>query len=460
MLHPRMNQKTQTRVEQKTALRVDPRLVMSAKILELPQQELEALVEQELADNPALEKLDNIDGEEFYFSSPPKSEKPKTEVVNYDEDWDGYGYYDSDFDWVENVASPVSLQNYLAMQLLAIVPMRLHELAKFVLDSVNDNGYLEIPEEEIANVTGANLEDVRKVVQLLQKCDPAGVGAHDLQECLKLQLQDSEDTISKLAYQIVCNDWQNVPKREIKGLTRKYKVKKEQIIKAFDRIASLHPFPGTSFDSKYPKPKTYHAGSVVPDIVFHRDENGIWIDIRGCDPKELAINRWYLEKYERSKNAAKTQDDKFIQEFVTRAQNFLNGLEQRRITLAKIAVNLLKEQLGFITTSSYRFLKPLTRTKLARAIRMHESTVSRATMNKFVGLPNGDVIPFEVFFKPSLRVKKMIEDILRYENPANPLSDREISEMLKRKGVVIARRTVNKYREQIRALSSHTRRSA
>jgi RNA polymerase sigma-54 factor len=121
---------------------------------------------------------------------------------------------------------------------------------------------------------------------------------------------------------------------------------------------------------------------------------------------------------------------------------------------------LVLKQGGFISTGDYQFLKSLTRSKLAKDLGVHESTISRATNGKFCQLPNGEIVSFEVFFKPALRVQKMIEEILSYENPSNPLSDERIREMLAEKGVQVARRTVNKYRSRTKMLSSRQRRSA
>ncbi|HLO98784.1 MAG TPA: hypothetical protein VK171_09345, partial [Fimbriimonas sp.] len=121
---------------------------------------------------------------------------------------------------------------------------------------------------------------------------------------------------------------------------------------------------------------------------------------------------------------------------------------------------LIENQSGFVSTGDAAFLQPLTRTQMARDLGMHESTISRATQGKFAQLANGEVISFEVFFKPALRIQKMIEEILATENPDNPLSDERIAQILAGKGVQVARRTVNKYRDRTKLLSSRKRRSA
>ena len=128
--------------------------------------------------------------------------------------------------------------------------------------------------------------------------------------------------------------------------------------------------------------------------------------------------------------------------------------------MGRVGRYLLERQSGFIETGEYRFLTSMTRTQLARALDLHESTISRATMGKFVQIANGEVVPFEAFFKPALRVQKMIEEILAHENPNAPLSDERIAQMLAERGVVVARRTVNTYRDRTKLLSSRRRRTA
>jgi RNA polymerase sigma-54 factor len=135
-------------------------------------------------------------------------------------------------------------------------------------------------------------------------------------------------------------------------------------------------------------------------------------------------------------------------------------LEQRRNTLQKIGEYLLDKQANFLNTGSYQFLQPLTRSRMAHDIGLHESTVSRATSDKFVQIPTGALVNFDVFFKPALRVQKMIEEILSTENPDNPLSDDRIAEILAHQGIQVARRTVNKYRDRTKFLSSRKRHTA
>ncbi|HWP30589.1 MAG TPA: RNA polymerase factor sigma-54 [Fimbriimonadales bacterium] len=457
-LHQETSQKTKTEV--RTQLHVDPRVIVSAKILELPLCELEVAVEQELSDNPALEREESakeiVKEEEEIFKKFYKSRNEPREEEQFFET-------ENNADWTDFIPSKVSLHDYLLAQLLPIVKPHQKELAKFIVHSVNEQGYLEIPDEEIAYLCGSDLDEVREVIEKLQSCEPTGVGARDLKECLLLQLRATRDEVSELACSIVQNHWDSVLRRRTTGIARSYGVSKGAVERAFELITSLSPYPGETFGGELNLTSYRATPSITADVVYHRDETGIQIEVRGCDPSEFFINPQYRARYLqiRSQSSRITPEEKtHVKEYVNRAVTFVKSLKQRKITLMKIAMYLLKEQGGFITTGSYHFLKPLTRLQIARALGMHESTVCRATMNKYVQLVNKDVVSFDFFFKPALRIQKLIEEILQNENPNHPLSDREISEILKRQGVHVARRTVSKYREQIRMLSSFHRRSA
>ncbi len=462
----RNSQSITPRIDVRVGLRVDPKVVLSSRILELPQFELEQAVQQEIIDNPALEmveeQFDQISEEEL-----TRTITRTAETKSREDDFDAYVPKllepDDAANWTEFIAAPTTLEDHLLAQLLPAVEPQLQPLARYMIECVAPSGYLEMPIEEIAHTSGFSLKQAKKVLAKLQECDPSGVGAHNLKECLLLQLADPQDDIEKLARLIVAKYWDAVPTKRAQGIARKVGVPETMVAEAFARIARLAPYPGDAFSTGTPAASRSKTAAAAPDVVFWRDENGIKIEIRGCDASFLSLNSWYRERYRAIKQGtirAGGEEVKHIQEYVGRALMFIRGLQQRKQTLRKIAIHLLDEELAFIATGSYKFLRGETRVQAARAVNLHESTISRATMGKFVQIANGDIVPFDVFFKPAIRVQKMIEEILQNENPNRPLSDREIAEQLKSRGVKVARRTVNKYREQCRTLSSHQRRSA
>jgi RNA polymerase sigma-54 factor len=430
--------------------------------MRLQQQELEEAIEQELNDNPALERVDSIrdqpDATDVWLRMSGERQLP------LGEDFESFAAAAAEPDdrgeWVDCIAAPVHLRDHLLAQLLATVSSEEAALARHIVDCVGDNGYLSMPIEEIALTAGADLSATLAVVRKLQQCEPAGVGAQDLQECLSIQLSELDDRLGLIAHAIVERHWNDLVHHRSTHIARKYKISEDEVAQAFELIAHLNPYPGEGFS-----PGAWGrtgAPAISPDVVFSRTDAGISIEVRGCDPNELLVNDWYRERYRAVRAGGRIDADerKHIAEFVGRAVNFIKAVHQRRRSLRKIAQCLLREQYGFITTGSYEFLAALTRVKVARSTGLHESTLSRATMNKHVQLANGEVVPFEVFFKPSLRVQKVMEDILRQENPNAPMADREIAAMLAERGIFIARRTVSKYREQLRLLSSHRRRTA
>jgi RNA polymerase sigma-54 factor len=204
------------------------------------------------------------------------------------------------------------------------------------------------------------------------------------------------------------------------------------------------------------------ATTVVPDLSLGRDEAGWRIEVMGAEPAAFIVSRSYRRRLSELQRRPRGEKDEkaHIAAFVQRAERFIDGLAQRRKTMRRIGEYLITRQESFVATGRYEHLRPLTRSRMAKDLDMHESTVSRATMGKFVRLANGEVVPFDVFFKPALRVQKMIEEILEIENPSRPLSDEEIARRLAEKGVHVARRTVNKYRDRTKVLSSRARRPA
>jgi RNA polymerase sigma-54 factor len=261
---------------------------------------------------------------------------------------------------------------------------------------------------------------------------------------------------------MIKNCWEDLVARNVDAIQRKYKADPALVESAFEVILSLNPFPGEGYSLHSHNPMSERTNPALPDLQFTLDEAGWVIEVLGPSPMSLRVSRSYLRRQVQldTMRRAPKSEKRHIDEYVGRAKMFKEALEQRRKLLGEMGKYLIAKQGGFISTGDYQFLKALTRSKLANDLGVHESTISRATNGKFCQLANGEIVPFEVFFKPALRVQKMIEDILNYENPGNPLSDEQIRELLAEKGVKVARRTVNKYRTRTKMLSSRQRRSA
>lgn len=453
-----------TDARQNVTLRVDPKIVLSSQLLELNQAELESAIANELAENPALERLHDDDeivtDEAILRTIAPRELMPSSEDFEFRRSLP-QGSSES-VDWLDFAASSNTLWEHLQAQLSATLPKSLRHVGAFLVGCIDERGYLTTTAEEVALHCDCSLEEAETAITKLQACEPAGVGASNVRECLLLQLRDDDSVEAELARSILETHFDDFLARNVRGLMRRYRVHPEVIEAAFQEITSLTPYPGEMFGDFASRSSDPALTAASPDISLHFDPSGWTIEVKGLEPADLTVSRAYrdrLAKLQQMSSAPK-DEKRHITEYVDRASRFIESLKQRKLTLRRIGEYLVQKQAGFVSTGEYQFLAPLTRTQVARELGVHESTISRATMDKFVQLATGEIVSFEVFFKPALRVQKMIEEILAQENPNSPLSDERIAQLLAEKGIVVARRTVNKYRDRTKLLSSRRRRSA
>ena len=451
-----------TGIKQSGQLRVDPKVVLGSQLLQLTGPELEQAIESELQENPALERIDDFEDpltiDEILKSVAPQELRPSGENHEVTRSLPNDT---PEPDWLDLTPTSDTLWDHLMAQMRNALPEQYWDLATYFVGSVNDRGYLACTVEDAALDCDATLEDAELVIEALRQCEPAGIGAQDLRECLLLQLRDAESDAERLARLMLRKNWDDLVGRNKKGIARAYDASAELVEEAFEVIVSLDPFPGEAFLRGQKGSAKERVNPAQPDIVITLEEAGFLIEIPGPSPIHLRVN----PAYEKQRKAVDSQanpnaaEKRHVVELTDRAHRFLDAITQRRQQLAKIGKLLVERQGGFVKTGEYRFLLPLTRSQLAQELGIHESTVSRATAGKFVQIVNGDVVSFEVFFKPALRVQKMIEEILQSENPASPMSDERIAQILAERGIKVARRTVNKYRDRTKLLSSRLRRT-
>lgn len=435
---------------------------MQGRLLELNQAELDAAVEMEMMENPALTRLeepDPITNEEVLKKVAPQELAPSG-------DWhEGKRSLPSDepSSWVELAARQTSLDEHLFASLIPMLPSSLKGVGEYAIHSLDERGYLDISLEELAYEANCNLDEADLVIKTLQSCEPAGIGASTLCECLMLQLQ-GDDNVSVVARLILADAWEEFIAGRHQRIARKLGVLLPLVKRSCLRIKGLCPYPAEAFGTGH-----YLPSASVPttaDLQIERTELGWNVTVQGISCDALGIEPYYRKKYKEIgegnavAGARQTDEARHVIVFVKRAHEFIEAIQVRSKTMHRIGAYLATEQAGFLSTGSYRFLKSLTRSKMAKDLGLHESTVSRATAGKHIQVPSGEVVAFEVFFKPALRVQKMIEEILEHENPANPLSDEAISVLLAELGVTVARRTVHKYRDRARLNSSRRRRAA
>jgi RNA polymerase sigma-54 factor len=463
----RVHQQVATQVKVRT--QTSPGLLLLSKLLMLNSTDLEQQIEQEVQENPAIEK--NADDAEGLQPTAPV-EDIQTKVFFSDRESLGVRPLDADDDesdtW-NQFASYISLKEHLLSQVLPSLPEQLHPIARFLVESLDENGYLRIEEEEIAMRFYQPLNVIQDVLEVLQSCDPPGIGARSLQECLLLQLENLQNdpdlsvelSLVQDAERVLSVCWDDfVHERKAKVVKRSgFSLEHLEKVSSFIRH-ELVPYPGASFQSS-----NGHAveapRAMEPDVTVRASLSGFEIEIRGADPSALLLNPYYMQQYRRIlQGSAKLseQDKDHICHYVERAQLFINALRKRRETLRRIVEYIVRIQTNFFMTGDIRFVQPVTRAEVADRIGLHRSTVGRAVRNKLVQLPSGTVVTFDLFFKAANRVALLIGQILReQENCEKRLTDAEIAEQLAEMGVRVSRRAVAKYRSQHKILSSRWR---
>jgi RNA polymerase sigma-54 factor len=326
--------------------------------------------------------------------------------------------------------------------------------------SLNEQGYLDISVEEVANTLSVDVERVEQVLMKLQEVAPVGVGARDVPECLLLQMRrlESEGVTHPYVEQIIRNHWRDLGEHRYGAIAQMLGVSYDSVVEARDFIRQhLRPYPldRSSIDGGVnPSQIAY----LTPDVIIREEEDKLVAEVVESQRYFLRLSPLYQElarQPSRGEDASVTPEEKeHLTMFVGRAQLFLTNLRQRRETIRRISEYLIQRQEPFLR-KGVRHLTPLTRAEVAAAIGVHESTVSRATANKHVQLPSHEVIPFSHFFTASLSVKDVLNELI--SNEQRPLTDQELVEMLRSRGFDVARRTVAKYRNQLGILASTLR---
>lgn len=466
--------------------KIDPKIIMANSILQLNSMEVLQSIENEIMENPALETLDEVlcDGNCVDPASCPycsarkqreHEEMPSRETPDSGDHETEYETIfganmtdmDEDFDPVSNLEAEMTLQEHLRGLLRAAISSDDYWIGEYLIHYLDDKGWLGDTIENISADLDVTPQKILEVLQVIQSFDPPGVGARDLRECLLLQLrflleEDPQHKVLTWAEAMVEKCWDHVVSSRIPKIARAIGITQEEVKQGTEFIRShLNPNPAGQYRPPWTYRPTNHKVSVRPDVVIRRTELGYEVDVMGAEPFSLSITSSYREIYAQIKKGVGNHSEdekKHITEYVERAELFIRNLNQRRHTLRLITKCIIDCQMGFLETSSRQFLRPLTRTQVAKMLSIHESTVSRATANKFVQLPNQEVVGFHIFFNSSLSIKDAIEEIIEEEDAANPLSDQQIADKLRERGINVARRTIVKYREAQKILSSTRRR--
>ncbi|HVN86850.1 MAG TPA: RNA polymerase factor sigma-54 [Candidatus Binatia bacterium] len=491
----------ETRLYQKLSqqLVMTPQLRQAIKILQVSRAELEELIDQELTENPALEEEIGLRSEEdeqrprteenletqptespdAWDESPDAQRETTSEVApesptgeidwkeyleNYRNDWQGATATPADYDEdkrpaLENtLVRSSSLTEHLIWQLrmAGLTPLE-ESVAALMIGNIDEAGYLRVPIEDIAFQCGQDIEIVERTLARIQELDPPGVGARDLRECLLLQLRYDGQGDS-LAARVVADHLVLLESKRYDKIAKELNVPVEEVVTAANTIATLEPKPGRNFgegDIRY----------ITPDVSVQKVDGEFVVTLNEEGLPRLRVSSFYRNVLG---NQETSDAKRYIQEKMRAAAWLIKSIHQRQRTLFMVTSSIVKFQRDFLERG-ISHLKPLVLKDVAMDIGMHESTVSRATANKYVHTAQG-IYELKFFFTSSLNrsdggedvsaesVKERIRGIISAEDARQPLSDQHIAQMLAKEGVDIARRTVAKYREMMAILPSSKRR--
>jgi len=428
-------------LEQKQELVMTPQLQMAIELLQFSSQELQEYVDEELKDNPLLEK-DTEDNKEKLddrienqYSSPSYSS-----TVNSRDD---------EYNYENFVSYQPNLLEYLENQLYQVLDDDEIEIGEYILGNLDQCGFLCESVTEISKNLDTSEDKVESVLERINYLEPIGVAAPNLQESLLIQL-DSLETNTEIANEIVEEYFQLLVDQNYKEIIKKVDRDKEKVMRAIKVIKTLNPRPAASFNEKH------NTKYITPDIVIKNVNGEFVVVINEKASPVLRINPQYYKMMQ--KNRGDDTHD-FLKKKFKSALWLIKSIEQRRITVFRIANAIVKKQKEFLK-NGVKYIKPMTMQDIADEIEMHESTVSRATSDKYIQTPQG-IYDFKFFFSSgvnnisSISIKAMIREYIEDEDKSSPYSDQKLADELKEKeGMKLSRRTVAKYRNEMNIPSS------
>jgi RNA polymerase sigma-54 factor len=398
----------------------------------------------------------------------PKKESDPFDEIDFGSFFDDYldpGYKSPSSESVEKpsfetfLSAPVTLADHLQSQLaIEVLPEGVRDAADTIIGNLDDYGYLMMPVEEIAESGEHTLEDVNAALKAVQGLDPAGIAARDMRECLLLQIE-SNNGKGGVAWQIVSDHLKLLETRQYKELGKVLGRPLEHIHIACDMIRRLDPRPGLRFSSP-------EARAVEPDVYITKDGEDFLIQLNDDDLPQLRLNAQYRRMLDRDQEPSKEVRN-YVKDRYASALMLMKNIEQRKQTILKVCQSIVRRQLEFLDRGIDE-LKPMMIKEVAEEIGVHPSTVSRAVAGKYAHTPQG-VFELRYFFSeavqgpsgsatPLLILKRRVKKMIAEENPAQPLTDEQITAKLQSEGIQVTRRTVAKYREDMKIPSTHQRR--
>ncbi|MCD6192483.1 MAG: RNA polymerase factor sigma-54 [Candidatus Aminicenantes bacterium] len=444
-----------------------PSLQQAIKLLTLSNLELLEVIDQELSQNPMLEAegetRENQEVNEETAEISEETRQEENEIDSFFQEYfdNGFSHYfaeEKESFSLENMATrAISLWDHLNWQAsLTFFQAKDREIAQYIIGNINEDGFLEVPVEEIAKHLGVTVNRVEQIREKIKRFDPVGVASRDFKEALLTQFEYYQIE-APLARKIIEKHLSLLEKSDYQQLARELGISLSEIKHHIDLIRQLNPKPGR----KYSQEKISY---VVPDIIVTKEGDDYRIELNNEGLPKLRINRYYqalLKKQDKNSDSYQ-----FLRDRLKKAYWFLRSLDQRNRTIYRVAEYIVEKQKNFLE-KGIDYIQPLTLNEIAQQIGVHESTVGRVVANKYIQTPRG-VFPLKYFFHrsltnrggeeiSSLRIKERIKKLIEQEDKNNPLSDGEIAEILSRENYKVARRTVAKYRIQLGLEPSHIR---
>lgn len=423
--------KQSLRMSQSQRLAMTAQMRQAIHILQMSAQDLQTAVEKEYMENPVLEMDEEIPDEGGRLPSGSFRE-------------DGREF---------EAAAPADVtleEDLLEQAAIAFSDEREREIAAFIIGSLDERGYLTIPVEGLMDFLKADEAEILEVLRRIQTFEPWGVGARDLQECLRIQAEQ-RGICYGLVEGLIERHLDAVAEARIKDIAAEEKVTPKEVQAAVDVLRTLNPKPGSAYGSA---DRTY----IVPDVLVVKTEDGYKVRLH-----EGRVSRFHISQSYLKENVLEEAEKQYIHQHLQSAKWLLYCIEQRKKTLCRVMEAVLRLQRDCVE-KGMAYLAPMTMKQVAEEIGVHESTVSRTAANKYVGFPWGTVPLRKLFATVGSRLseedflagqaKAAMERLIKEEDPKKPLSDQNLTKLLEEQGINLSRRTVMKYREQMGIPSS------
>ena len=479
-------------IEQQQKLVMTPELIQAIQILQFNTQELDSYIQEQLLTNPMLEQDNNPVNNDSTAEDMPlgmedvpektvqreKEKELESSVMGSDEltsnewaehirerEYDDISYRqgdysrdDNDYSFEQFATTELTLPEHLLsqLQLLEITPKQ-EMIGKYIIESLDQNGYMTLSVEDIAKVLNVSIEKTQRMLEVIQGFEPAGVAAKDLKECLLLQL-DILGELDDIVQRVITDFLEDIAANKLAHIAKALNITVQRAQEISDLIRTLEPKPGRQFASQSV------TRYVVPDVIVEKINGEYVVSVNETSTPRLMVSSYYEKVLRESNNDPSLT--KFLSGRLNSAVWLIKSIEQRKQTIFNVVSAVVKYQQDFFDKGP-KYLKTLNLKQIAEEVGIHESTVSRSINGKYLQSPRG-VFEIKYFFSSGVEsnqgegiasesIKTMIKEIVASEDSKAPYSDQAIAELLEEKKVKISRRTVAKYRDELNILSSSKR---